>query len=159
MHDFYQLHCLTRKRHELPVQPFQFFKKIHEHIISKKSGFIIKALYCNKIIGAAVFFHFGKKAMFKFGASDLNYQRLRMNNLIMWEAIKWYSTNGYESFCFGRTDMENVGLRRFKQGWGTKEYLIKYFKYDLTTNSLQCKSYEFNASFRIREDACSYITR
>ena len=32
--------------------------------------------------------------------------------------------------------MENVGLRRFKQGWGTKEYLIKYFKYDLTTDSL-----------------------
>jgi hypothetical protein len=134
--DFYQLHCLTRKRHQIPVQPFQFFKKIHEHIISKKSGFIIKALYHNKIVGAAVFFHFGKKAMFKFGASDLNYQHLRMNNLIMWEAIKWYSTHGFESFCFGRTDMENVGLRRFKQGWGTKEYLIKYFKYDLTTDSL-----------------------
>ena len=136
MQDFYRLHCLTRKRHKLPVQPLHFFKKIHEHIISKKSGFIIKAIYHNKIVGAAVFFHFGKKAMFKFGASDLNYQHLRMNNLIMWEAIKWYSTHGFESFCFGRTDMENVGLRRFKQGWGTKEYLIKYFKYDLTTDSL-----------------------
>ena len=54
----------------------------------------------------------------------------------MWEAIKWYSKNGYESLCLGRTDMENVGLRRFKQGWGTKEYLIKYFQYDLTTDSL-----------------------
>ena len=133
---FYRLHCLTRKRHNLPVQPFHFFKKIHEHIISKKSGFIIKALYRNKIVGAAVFLHFGKKAMFKFGASDLHYQHLRMNNLIMWEAIKWYSTHGFESFCFGRTDMENVGLRQFKQGWGTKEYLIKYFKYDLTKDSL-----------------------
>ena len=136
MQDFYQLHCLTRKRHELPAQPIQFFKKIHEHIISKKSGFIIKALYRNKIVGAAVFFHFGNKAMFKFGASDLKYQHLRMNNLIMWEAIKWYSTHGFESFYFGRTDRENVGLRRFKQGWGTKEYLIKYFKYDLTKDSL-----------------------
>jgi GNAT acetyltransferase-like protein len=136
MQDFYRLHCLTRKRHQIPVQPLQFFKKIHENIISKKSGFIIKALYRNKIVGAAVFFHFGKKALFKFGASDLNYQHLRMNNLIMWEAIKWYSTHGFESFCFGRTDMENVGLRRFKQGWGTKEYLIKYFKYDLTRDSL-----------------------
>jgi hypothetical protein len=136
MEDFYRLHCLTRKRHQLPAQPLHFFKKIHEHIISKKSGFIIKALYRKKIVGAAVFFHFGKKAMFKFGASDLHYQHLRMNNLIMWEAIKWYSTHGFESFCFGRTDMENVGLRQFKQGWGTKEYLIKYFKYDLTRDSL-----------------------
>jgi len=136
MQDFYHLHCLTRKRHELPAQPIQFFKKIHEHIISRKSGFIIKAIYRNKIIGAAVFFHFGKKALFKFGASDLKYQHLRMNNLIMWEAIKWYSTHGFESFCFGRTDMDNVGLRRFKQGWGTNEHLIKYFKYDLTKDSL-----------------------
>ena len=32
--------------------------------------------------------------------------------------------------------MENVGLRRFKQGWGTKEYHIKYFKYDLNDDSL-----------------------
>ena len=63
MRDFYRLHCLTRKRHQLPVQPFHFFKKVHEHIISKKSGFVIKASFRNKIIGAAVFFHFGKKAM------------------------------------------------------------------------------------------------
>jgi len=136
MEDFYWLHCLTRKRQKIPVQPIYFFKKIHEHIISKKSGFILKAAYQNKIVGASVFFHFGKKAMFKFGASDLNYQHLRMNNLIMWEAIRWYSTHGFKSFCLGRTDLDNVGLRQFKQGWGTKEYLIKYFKYDLTTNSL-----------------------
>ena len=121
MRDFYRLHCLTRKRHQVPVQPFHFFKKIHEHIISKKSGFVIKASYRNKIVGAGVFFHIGKKAMFKFGASDLKFQHLRMNNLIMWEAIKWYANNGYENFCFGRTDMENVGLRQFKQGWGAKE--------------------------------------
>ncbi len=30
-----------------------------------------------------------------------------MNNLIMWEAIKWYSNNGYESFCFGRTEIKD----------------------------------------------------
>ena len=136
MREFYRLHCLTRKRHQLPVQPFLFFRKIHEHIISKKSGFIIKALYDDKIVGGAIFFHFGNKAMFKFGASDLRYQHLRMNNLIMWEAIKWYAVNGYESFCFGRTDMGNVGLRQFKQGWGTEEYRIKYFKYDLKADAV-----------------------
>jgi len=149
MRDFYRLHCLTRKRHKIPVQPFHFFKKIHEHIISKKSVFVIKASYRNKIIGAAVFFHFGKKALFKFGASDLKFQHLRMNNLIMWEAIKWYANNGYESFCFGRTDMENVGLRRFKQGWGTKEYRIKYFKYDLNADSL-IKDNSDNMDFMLR---------
>jgi len=49
----------------------------------------------------------------------------------MWEAIKWYCQNGYQSFCFGRTEPENHGLRQFKNGWGTKERMINYYKYDL----------------------------
>jgi len=50
----------------------------------------------------------------------------------MWEAIKWFSSNGYESLCFGRTEPENVGLRQFKTGWGVTEHIIKYYKYDLS---------------------------
>jgi len=34
MEDFYRLHCLTRKRQKIPVQPIHFFEKIHENIIS-----------------------------------------------------------------------------------------------------------------------------
>jgi hypothetical protein len=49
----------------------------------------------------------------------------------MWEAIKWYCQNGYKSFCFGKTEPEHKGLLQFKNGWGTKEHIIKYYKYDL----------------------------
>lgn len=87
-----------------------------------------------KPIAGNVFFHFGKKALYKYGASDKNYQRLRANNLIMWEAIQWYCKNGYTHFCFGRTEPENDGLRQFKNGWGTREYDIRYYKYDLQRN-------------------------
>jgi lipid II:glycine glycyltransferase (peptidoglycan interpeptide bridge formation enzyme) len=132
MEDYFRLHCLTRKRHGLPPQPFRFFKKIHEHIISNEKGIVLLASYKDIIIAGAVYFNFWEKVLYKFGASDSKYQYLRPNDLVMWEAIKWSIENGYKSFCFGRTDLHNTGLRDFKKGWGTDESIINYYKYDLT---------------------------
>ena len=129
--EYYRLHCLTRKWYGLPPQPFYFFKKIHEHIISRKMGFIILASHERKNIAGAMYFHFGTAALYKYGASDRKYQHLRANNLVMWEAIKWYAQNGFKSFCFGRTDIDNPGLLQYKSGWGTREHLIRYYRYDL----------------------------
>jgi hypothetical protein len=56
---------------------------------------------------------------------------LRAGNLVMWEAIKFYAGKGFKSICFGRTEPENKGLRRFKEGWGTKETDITYYRFDL----------------------------
>jgi len=129
--DFYELHCMTRKRHGLPPQPFHFFKNIHDFIISQNQGFVLLASYQGKKVAGAVFFHFGDKALYKYGASDEGYQHLRANNLVIWEAIKWYALNHFASFCFGRTDCENKGLRQFKTGWGAAEKDLCYYKYDI----------------------------
>ena len=128
--EFYRLNCLTRKEHGLPPQPFHFFRNIYEHIISKKLGFVVLATYDNKTIAGAVYFHFGGNAIYKYGASAKEHQNLRANNLVMWEAIKWYCRNGFKSFCFGRTEPENEGLLQFKRGWGAEEHIINYYKYD-----------------------------
>jgi hypothetical protein len=129
--EFYRLNCMTRKRHGLPPQPFKFFKNIHRYIISKNQGTVLLASYGAQTIGAAIFFNFGTKALYKFGASDWRFQNLRGNNLIMWEAISRYSRQGYNEFSFGRTEPENSGLRQFKAGWGAKQHTLNYFKYDL----------------------------
>jgi hypothetical protein len=129
---FYRINCITRREHGLPPQPFIFFEKLFEHIISQGRGVIILATHNDKRIAGAVFLHFGKKAIYKYGASDKHYQRLRANNLVMWEAIRWFAENGFSELCFGRTEPENAGLLQFKRGWGTKERIIRYCKYDLT---------------------------
>jgi hypothetical protein len=128
---FYRLNCITRRKHGIPPQPFNFFKKIFEHIISQDRGIIVLATHNKKVIAGAVYFHLGKKAIYKYGASDKHYQHLRANNLVMWEAIRWYAQNGFCELCFGRTEPENVGLLQFKRGWGAKERIIRYYKYDL----------------------------
>ncbi len=133
--EYFRLHCITRKKHGLPPQPWLFFRKIYEHIISKDAGLVVLASYRGENIAGSVFFNFRDKALYKFGASDYRYQHLRANNLVMWEAIKLYAQKGYQSFCFGRTEPENEGLRQFKNGWGTQEHIVNYYRYDLRQNA------------------------
>lgn len=132
---FYRLNCITRKHHGLPPQPFFFFKKVFEHIISRDLGIIALASHSEKVIAGAVYYHFGGKAIYKYGASDRSYQYLRPNNLVMWEAIKWYAANGFKSLCFGRTEQKNAGLLQFKRGWGAREKVIRYYKFDFKKES------------------------
>jgi len=129
--EFYRLNCITRKAHGLPPQPVYFFKKIQEHVFSKGHGFIALAHHKGNTIAGAVYFIFGKRAMYKYGASDRRYLHLRPNDLVMWDAIKWFRSQEYSSLCFGRTESDNEGLRAFKNGWGAEERVIRYALYGM----------------------------
>jgi hypothetical protein len=130
MRDFYALHCGTRRRHGLPPQPFRFFDNIRRHVLEQNHGFIVTARQADRPVAAAVFFHFGREALLKFGASDFGFQHLRPNNLVMWAGIKRYAELRLEKLHLGRTSRTNAGLRRFKQGFGAREEEIEYCKYD-----------------------------
>ncbi len=131
MEEFYRLNCLTRKAHGLPPQPLHFFRNIHDHVLSKGHGFIALARLKGNVVAGAVFFQFGKRALYKYGASDRRYLHVRPNDLVMWEAIRWCRSHGHTTLCFGRTEPENEGLRDFKLGWGTHESMIRYSKFDI----------------------------
>jgi hypothetical protein len=131
MEGFRRLNAITRRDHGLPPQPHRFFQNVQERIISKNMGFIVPASYRGAAIAANVYFCFGDEVIYKYGASGRAYQHLRANNLVMWEAIKWACDKGYKTLSFGRTEPENEGLRQFKAGWGAREYVIKYYRYDL----------------------------
>ena len=132
--DFYRIHTRTRRRHGLPPQPISFFTNIYDLIIKPGLGFVVLASKGSRTVAAAVFFHMGKKAVYKFGASDERHQDLRGNNLVMWKAIEFLAQNGFEALHLGRTSLENEGLRRFKRGWGTVEETIEYFRFDTRAN-------------------------
>jgi hypothetical protein len=133
--DFYRLHAATRKRHGLPPQSIAFFLNIYDEIIRQNLGFVTVASEGSRPIAANVFLHFGKKAVYKFGASDQRFQQFRGSNLVMWEAIRFLAENGFETMHFGRTSLENDGLRRFKQTWGTEEDRIEYLRFGSTAET------------------------
>jgi CelD/BcsL family acetyltransferase involved in cellulose biosynthesis len=130
LEDFYRLHCQTRRRHGLPPQPLLFFKKILEHILSRDLGIIVSARRSGQVIASSVFFHFGSKAIFKYGASDPKALGYKPNNLVIWEAIRWYRDHGASGLNLGRTAIEAEGLRHFKVSWGASESALRYYRYD-----------------------------
>jgi len=130
---FYRLLCKTRRRHGVPPQPFDFFAGIQRHVLAQEQGWVVLARLGGVPVAGAVYFSFGRTAIYKFGASDENYQNLRANNLVMWEAIKHFAREGFEILEFGRTSLTNQGLQKFKLSWGTTEYRIDYVRQDLRT--------------------------
>ena len=88
------------------------------------------ARHGGRAVAGAVFLTFGRSAIYKYGASDLAHQHLRPNNLVMWESIRKLVEQQMDCLNLGRTSLSNEGLRRFKQGWGSSDYLMRYLKYD-----------------------------
>lgn len=133
--EFYRLNCLTRREHGLPPQPWAFFENVFKHIILPGHGLVANVIHESKVIASNVYFRFGEEVIYKYGASDKRYQNLRANNLLMWEAIKRYSEDGCSQLCFGRTEPWNEGLRQFKTGWGAREQILHYYRYDLAKSA------------------------
>lgn len=146
---FYELNCLTRKRHGLPPQPFSFFKKIYKHVISKKLGFVALASYHNQNIAGAICFHFGKKAFYKYAASDNSFQHLRPNNLVMWECLKFFIRNGFKEFCLGITEHKNQGLIQFKNGWKGSCETLNYYRYNIKKSRFEQNTFRNKVSYSL----------
>jgi len=129
--DFSRLNDLTRRAHGLPPQPFSFFRSLHQNVLAARRGVVVRASIEGRPAGACVYLFRGPRAIYKYGASDRAYQHLRVNDLVMWEAIRWLAGRGCTEMSMGKTAKDNEGLRRFKLGWGATETELKYFKYDL----------------------------
>ncbi len=123
---FYRLHMRTRRRQGVPVQPRRFFRLLWERVIEPGLGFVLVARRGGEPVAAAVYLAWNGEVTYKFGASDRSALALRPNHLVMWEAIRWACESGFERFDFGRTDEDNEGLRRYKDGWGATESPLVY---------------------------------
>ncbi|MBI3867981.1 MAG: GNAT family N-acetyltransferase [Verrucomicrobia bacterium] len=129
--DYYDLHCLTRKRHGLFPQPSRFFASLHRNVIAKGGGFVTLAKKNERWVAGTVFLISGINACYKYGASDERFQALRGNNLVMWRSIQECQKRGCHSLDFGRTSADNEGLRRFKLSYGARENDLHYLRLDL----------------------------
>lgn len=119
--EYYRLHCLTRRRHGQPPQPWRFFEALGRNVLLKDRGFVAAARFEGRIVAAAVFLTFGANAAYKYAASDERFQHSRAGNLLLWEGIRRLVAEGRQVLDLGRTSFDNEGLRRFKLGWGAVE--------------------------------------
>ena len=130
---YYELHTMTRRRHGLPPQPKYFFDQIADHMIRAGNGFVVLVHAESRPIAGGVFFHANHKAVYKFGASDERFWDRRPNQLMMWRAIQALCEKGCRELDFGRTDVHDEGLKRFKRSWGSEEHPLRYKTYRKTS--------------------------
>ena len=123
---FYRLHCDTRRRQGVPVQPRRFIENIWDGLIEPGLGFAVIASIRKKPIAVALVLSWNRHLIYKFGASDSAHWNLGANFLVHWTAMEWGCANGYLDYDFGRTDTEHESLREFKAAWGGSELPLIY---------------------------------
>ena len=125
---FYRLHVATRRRLGLPTPRKRFILRFAD-LFAEGLGFVTLARQHGRDTAAAVFFTTGGTVFYEAGASDVRFLSARPNNLVFSEAIRWACENAHHTFDFGRTDVDNLGLARFKSSWGAAVTTLVYCRY------------------------------
>ena len=123
---FYRLHCETRRRQGIPVQPRRFIEHLWRNVIVPGHGFVITARMSGEPVATALFMSWNRRLIYKYGASDRARWDLGANFLVHWTAIERACAGGFTSYDLGRTDLGQDGLRAFKAGWGAEEFPLVY---------------------------------
>jgi len=130
MAHYYQLHQRTRcRKHGMPAQPQRFFSELWDAFAPGDVMQVLLAEYQGSIIAGMILFAYGTTVRYAYGASDERYLHLAPNNLLMWTAITWACSHGYQTLDLGRTAGDNEGLMTFKQRWGAAKEPLPYYYY------------------------------
>jgi CelD/BcsL family acetyltransferase involved in cellulose biosynthesis len=127
---FFDMHLKIRKyKLGMLAQPFAFFQNIWRHFVEKQNGFLLLALYQDKIVAGDFFLEWKDTLYYKFNASlstDLSH---RPNDLLIWQAIQCGKVRGFDFLDFGLSDIDQEGLVRYKRKFGTEEKIISFLRY------------------------------
>jgi len=122
---FYRLHAQTRRRQGMPVQPHRFFVSLWEHLFAgdtrQPARLVLVDAPGRQAIAAALLLAGTRTLTYKYGASDAAFWRMRPNHLLFAYALRSACEAGFERFDWGRSDLEDRGLRDFKSGWAASE--------------------------------------
>jgi CelD/BcsL family acetyltransferase involved in cellulose biosynthesis len=123
---FWRLHCSTRRKHGVPVQPRAFFDAIWRLMIERDCGYVLSAYLDTRPVASAVFLEHGPTVVYKFSASEPDLVRLGGPSAVLWEGIRTACEQGRARMDLGRSEFGNDGLRFFKLGWDSEEAVLTY---------------------------------
>lgn len=122
---FYGLLLLTRRRLGVPTQPRSFIRGL-AGVFARGLRFVATARFEVRAIAAAVFLQSGHVMTYKYGASDMRFQHLRPDNLLLAEVIRAACGARVDALDLGRTDPGQDGLASFKRAMGAIESRLAY---------------------------------
>jgi hypothetical protein len=134
LRNFYALFLLTRRRHQLPSPPLQWFRNL---IRCLGEALLIRvAFHKDQPVAAILMLNYKNTSIYKYGCSDTRLNNLGGTQLLLWQSIQDAKTRGLSTLDLGRSDCKNEGLITFKDRWGATRFLITYSRYGASRNAL-----------------------
>jgi len=125
--EFYHLLVRTRRRHRLPPQPRSWFRNLMECMGDRA---LIRVARKNKAaIAALLTLRHGSSVVYKYGCSDERFHNLGGVALLFWRLIQESKASGASSIDFGRSDLDQEGLIKFKSHWGASQAPLTYYRH------------------------------
>jgi CelD/BcsL family acetyltransferase involved in cellulose biosynthesis len=129
--EFYKLLIITRRRFRLLPQPRAWFENL---IACMRPNVEIRLVRKErKPVAAILTLRHRKTVVYKYGCSDETAHHLAGMPFLFWKLIEESKAEGAEEIDFGRTDLDNEGLLRFKDSLGTIRRKLNYFRYPQST--------------------------
>lgn len=126
LREFYHLYLRTMKRLGSPPQPYIFFESLWKEFASKDLMRIYFAVADSKPISAMLFFTHNNKVHYAYSCFLYEYRKKRGNDFLLWNVIRIFASEGFQSFDFGRTRF-NSGVYKYKKGWGGEKVPMPYY--------------------------------
>jgi lipid II:glycine glycyltransferase (peptidoglycan interpeptide bridge formation enzyme) len=127
LRSFYHLVLRTRRRHQLPPQPLNWFRNL---LACLGENAKIRLVYdANHPIAGIMTLQFRDIVVYKYGCSDPAYHRLGGMQFLLWRAIQEAKQDGAREFDLGRSDWDDTGLVAFKDRWGSARSPLLYLRY------------------------------
>lgn len=123
---FYDLLLMTRRKHQLPPQPKDWFRNLR--LCLGKRLKIRVACKNDQPIAAIVTLSHKNRHYYKYGCSDPRYKNLGGTVALLWRAMQEARQDGAQEFDMGRCSIDNAGLTTFKDRWGTVRRKMSYYR-------------------------------
>ncbi len=130
---FYHLFNQMRARHSAPSPPLEWFKNLRQCF---GDAFRIRLAYKDsQAIAVMITIRHKDTLVYKYGASDLKFNRFGGVHLLYWYSVQDAKNAGLRWFDLGRTDFGQDGLVTFKNRWGAARSVLTYTRYTRTQSS------------------------
>ncbi len=128
---FFDLHLSLRKnKYRLFPQPYRFFDNIWQEYMEKDRGVLLGAFDSRgNFIGGNVYLICGDTLYYKFNTSSVTSLKLRPNNRLFWEGIKFAKERDLGYIDLGSSGIEQHGLIAFKNHTGAAMMDITHLGY------------------------------
>jgi hypothetical protein len=123
---FYQLQVLTRRKHQVPPQPFAWFQNLIACLGERVR--IRVASKSETPLASILTLSHKRTVVYKYGCSNATYNSLAGTPYLFWRAIQDAKQQGAYTFDMGRSDLDNPGLIKFKSHWGALDFPLTYWR-------------------------------